>query len=421
MAPNSVATRPKGDMNSTAAASSKSFSYLGHLAAEIHICIAQNLGKEDLRSLRRVSRALAEDTFDVFAEKNFKHVSYYFTTQSLGRLRDISATPQFARYVESIALCAESTRKTELSWPDFIPEIVTNEKASQLLDVGPGRAREAADILLRDIFSKFARCGSARCLRLSTTEEFFVPALHAVSIALNASGHIIEELHCYTYDRFTPALEALVRAHYRDLNYIAASEFPDVVADAWSKLRTLQVYHQARGEFWHQVGAALHSLIYAASNIEELTLQVPLGRFHEDIGQAITPMHSVRMLKLLGPEQDVQFGDVQMTAMLSNVQHTLEILMLEDIKITDGHWKNILEWVSNAMNLSNLSCQNLQAVPPPFAVSWVLLDGHGKSRFEMIGSAEEVKERLAEVIAQGRYRFELEIDLPEWPDEEEGL
>lgn len=418
MSANLVTAPMEGGLDTATAAPTSKLQCLGRLAAEIHIEIAKNLEKEDLRSLRCVSRSLAKDTFEVFAEKNFLKVSCRFTTPSLENVRNVSAAPQFVRFVKSIEFHAEPGYKT---WATSVPRSMINGRASQLGQVRAGRARVGIDTPIKDIFSNFAKCGSAICVKLSTIEELFVPALHAVAIALNAANHAAEGLHCYTHNRTTPASDVLDRGYFRDRKSGALPDFHDATRQAWSHLRVIQINHQEPGKFWHEFGAALYSLIHGASVVQELTTQVPLGLFCEHIEDALIPTHRLKMLKLVGHGDQLSFNHLRLNAMLSKVQHSLEILMLEDITLVFGRWKHTLEWISSNMSLQHISCRNLQNVPASSTAWFVFCDRNGSSEFEIKGSEDEVKEDLSKVIAEGGYRLEHETDLSGWSSDEEPL
>lgn len=412
MALKSVNTQTKGKLDTATTGPAGKPQYLGRLAAELHISIAQNLEKKDLRSLRRLSRSLAKDTFDIFAEKNFTCLSCRFTTRSLKNARKISATPHFVRHVKTIAFYAEPGHKTELPWPRIVPK------------VGEGRAPAANDILLKHIFCNVAKCGLAKGIRLNTTDGFFNPALHAVAIAIGASGLVVEELHCSIDDRPTPIFGASAGGYSGFVDNPVPTAFSHVAKLSLSNLRTIQAIYPAPGGSGQYVRPTLCLLIEAACSVQELTLQMPFGHFWEKFRHTLTDRHNLRVLKLHGNKEECDFSGWELSMILSQVSHSLETLMLENIKIytaLDGHWKDLLDWLSKALSLTYISCKNLRTTISPFVSSSLLLDGKGNSEFVVEGSEEEFKERLATVVAEVGYRVELEVKSSERPDEEASL
>ncbi|GIZ46036.1 hypothetical protein CKM354_000917800 [Cercospora kikuchii] len=372
----------EGEHDSATAAPTSKLQYLGRLAAEIHIEIAKILEKEDLRSLRRVSRSLGKDTFDVFAAKNFSNLSCRFTTRSLENVRNISTTPHFVKHVKTIAFDAGSGYKPELSWPLHATDIefvdIGFPEYMEVHHVVEVRAPEANDVLLGDIFSNFARCGSAKRIALNTTEEFFIPALHTVAIALTTSGHVVEELHCSIEKHIPHVWDSPAWECYKKLDCAAAAEFPRVSRDVWSKLRAIQVRHPGRGNYLEYVGPALCSLIRAAYSVQELTLQVPSGQFWWHIGWKLTDRHNLRTLKVLGSKCERAFDNWQLRTILSNTAHSLETFILEDIELSLGYDMNSvevkLERLWNSLDLSRFSCCDLRTTESPFVGSHLLLE-----------------------------------------------
>ncbi|PIA97116.1 hypothetical protein CB0940_06499 [Cercospora beticola] len=417
MAPISVTARPKNEGAAVTAATSKNLPYLDHLAAELQIEIAKNLDKEDLRAMRRVSRSLAENTFDVFAEKNFTNLSCRFTTRSLKITRDISATPQFARRVKKMEVCAGYGYKTELERLAFVPEFVFEGRASQLHELEDVRTQKTNDALLKDIFSNFARCGTAKCVRLSVTEDVFLPAMHTLAIAANTSGHIVEELHCSIRKLPTRALEVSAEYDVRSWEHTLETAFPEVAKHSWSNLRAIHFKYPRPGNFMLYVRSALCKLIRAACSVQELAFQAAFGHYYfwEGVRYALTERHNLKVLRILGDKvEELHFIDHrELRAILSQVNHSLETLVLEDIIVAsdaDDYWKETLDWLSNALSLRYLSCQNLRNTSSVLAPSWLLLDGKGNSHFEVEGSKEEVKEKLSTLVAEAGRCQELEID-----------
>ncbi|CAK1360448.1 unnamed protein product [Cercospora beticola] len=411
MALDLIPTQTEGEHDTATATATNKPQYLGCLAAEIQIDITKNLEKKDLRSLRLVNRSLGTDTFDVFAEKNFSNLSCRFNTQSLENVRNVSAAPQFARHVKTIEFYAGRGYETGLLWPRFVPRLVSSGRTSQLPGNLEIRTQKINDMLLKDIFSNFARCGSAKCVGVSITDDFFVPAVHALAIALNTSGHSVEELHC-SVDKLPQLLEETEtgRCNYA-WDFKLASAFSQIAKHSWSKLRAMHFICPAAGVSWPYVVSALRSLIEAASSLQELTLQLPLQDLRE-VRRAVTDRQNLRVLKLLGNGKSCDYVDIELHDILSAVYHSLETLMLEDIMIftnNDDHWKGTLAWLSHAPNLRCLSCQNLRSTTSPSFSSWLLLDGKGDPQFEVEGSKEEVKEKLSTLVAEAGRRQDLEV------------
>ncbi|PPJ53081.1 hypothetical protein CBER1_11749 [Cercospora berteroae] len=327
--------------------------FLGSLAAELHIAIAEECDEKTLLNLRRVCRSLAEDTNDVFVKGFFGTTHHELTVESMEKLCAITRIPSIARHIHTLSL--------DIGQRHWRP----NESQNIHRELPHWRAKKQGTL----------RVQSWRHSR-KTAIDF-----HLLTTALLQSNHTLRKLSIRLDEVHVDPVFAA-----QDLS----SEDRERLGQVCSTLETLDVvlHHDEDPAAFAQVDELYGLLRVSSLQAFSVASYGYAGVTHLYQTLGATQLRSLQL-------QDESFStSADLIEVLEHYHESLERLSLRGVTNHDtNRWPTVLQYIRDNMSLEEL---NVYCVDAYFG--YHQFGTEGIVRFTLRLQPSAMKERLTELL-----------------------
>ncbi|KAF2208189.1 hypothetical protein CERZMDRAFT_87918 [Cercospora zeae-maydis SCOH1-5] len=320
---------------STAVTAVNTKNFLGNVAAELHIAIAEECDDKELLSLRRACRKSAEDTSDVFAKRFFATARHCLTADSIKKLCDITGITWIARHIETLDI--DISRR-------HLDQIMKGKSQEEQVQI---RAKRVKDLKrLTEALQRLSTLGAGSILVLHafhSTVDF-----HCVGTALLRSNHAPRKLRVELV-----AVDGTSMINSPTLSSEDLGRFGRV----WRRLETLDLDLPYVYDFFaskHPI-MQLVRVIHSASSLKSLSVKADgfpgVASFYKTLGA--THLRTLEM-------KDEELSTAELIKILEHYRHSLRKLSLSNVTLDrpDG-WCAVLQKIRDDMQLEQLSVREV--------------------------------------------------------------
>lgn len=356
----------------------------GVFPAEIQIEIAKCCDDATLLNLRQVSRALSQNTFEIFAKRLFAVISCD-GVDSVERLHTISTNLEFGQYVKTVQLrskCFESLQ--DFYKNHYKPMDAVHHMLQAALD---NLSRLGTDVQIEHLLGCNTPGHDGKYIN---NHLLFGSHCKPTSLRLGLCW-LSTRLTAFPYARF-----GIRRLRSR-----------------WSNVTRLHIDF-TQWQYISLWNRGLCDFLASAEGIQELELRGALNYHLRDLEAAVWFVRrksagavSLRILKLL----ECRPEGLELLDFLAIQRHSLKELHLDDVSIVKGwqEWRAVLRWIARAMRLESFKSQALSR--KTYVFGWLpFLTKSGEDHFRVIGTRADVESGLLDYADSAREP----IQHPEW-------